>query len=69
MQVAAVIVLAAVLFIAANYYTSRFGNSMVGGAYACIRARSRVRVVAGEHAFRPLVAACIYRVAASQPEQ
>jgi hypothetical protein len=34
---------------------------VVGCAYACIRARSRVRVVTGEHAFRPRVAAFIYR--------
>ena len=42
--------------------------SMVGCAHTCIRARSRVRVVAGEYAFRPFVAAGIYRGAISQPE-
>jgi hypothetical protein len=57
MQIAAVIVLAAVLFIAANHYTFPIWRYLVGCAYACIRARSWVRVVAGEYAIRTLVAA------------
>jgi len=68
MQIAAVIVLAVVLFIAANHYTSQFGNSMVDFAYACIRTCCRVRMVAREHAFRAFVAASIHH-GASQPER
>ena len=68
MQVAAVIVLAAVLFIAANYYASRFGllwwvaHTLV---FALVLAFVWLLV---SMLFAPFVAAGIYRGAISQPE-
>ena len=50
MQIAAVIVLAAVLFIAANHYTSRYGVVWWVAHTLVFAILSRVRVVATEHA-------------------
>ena len=68
MQVVAVIVLAALIFIAANYYTSRLGLMWWVACTFVLSARSRIRLVAGEYAFRAVGAACIHRATASQPE-